>query len=100
MNVNDYGVVLQFGVSFNMNAFTSLKLTFTKPDNTTLTVTAQLGVVDVVTPLGIFTADTYVTYIFIAGQVNQPGVWSVRLTYQDAGPTQLTSSVGTFTVGT
>lgn len=99
MNVNEYGVVFQFGVSFNMSAQTSLSLTFTKPDGTTLTVAAGLGIVDVQTPLGLFSADTYATYTFLNGQVNQSGAWTVRLTYQDANPTQLISSIGHFTVG-
>jgi hypothetical protein len=98
MNVNEYGVVLQLGVSFDMSSYTSLSLTFTKPDLTLLTVIAVLGVAPVTTPLGIFAANTYVTYKFLAGQVNQAGLWSVRLTYQDASPAQLISTIGTFTV--
>jgi hypothetical protein len=99
MNVNEFGVNLQFEVSFNMAAFTSLSLTFTKPDLTTLTVTPALGIVDTTTPLGVFAADTYVVYTFLAGQVNQAGNWSARLTYQDGSPAQLISTPGTFTVG-
>ena len=89
MNVNEYGVVLQFGVSFNMSADTSLSFTFTKPDLTTLTVTGTLGTVDVTTPLGIFSAYTYATYTFLVGQVNIAGPWTVRLTYTDASPARL-----------
>lgn len=99
MNVNEYGVVLQFGVSFNMAQETSLSLTFTKPDLTTLTVAASLGNTPIVTPLGTFAANTYVTYTFLQGQVDQAGSWSVRLTYKDATPAQLISTVGRFTVG-
>lgn len=98
MNVNEYGVVLQFGTSFDMSAHTSLILNFTKPDGTTLSVSATLGAIDAVTPLGTFAAHTYVTYTFLSGQVNQTGSWTVRLTYQDAAPTQLISNVGTFVV--
>ena len=57
-----------------------------------------LGLVQVTTPVGIFAADTYATYTFTSGQVNQSGLWSVRLTYQDASPAQLISTIGTFTV--
>lgn len=99
MNVNEYGVVFQFGVSFNMAAHTSLSLTYTKPDATTLTVTPTLGTVDVSTPLGTFSANTYVTYTFVNGDVDQAGSWSARLTYQDATPAKLISTSGSFTVG-
>jgi hypothetical protein len=99
MNVNEYGVVLQFGVSFNMSAESSLSLTFTKPDEVTLTVPAVLGTVDITTPVGTFSAYTYVTYTFIEGQVDQAGRWSARLTYQDASPAQLISTPGFFMVG-
>jgi hypothetical protein len=99
MNVNEYGVTLQFCVSFNMANQTSLSFTFTKPDGTTLTVVGTLGVVQVSTPLGIFAADTYATYTFTSGQVTESGTWKVRLTYTDASPAQLISNVGTFVVG-
>lgn len=40
----------------------------------------------------------YVRYIFAAGDVNQSGCWSARLTYQDATPRQLISDPATFSV--
>jgi hypothetical protein len=98
MNVNEYGIILQFGVSFDMSSQTSLSFTFTKPDLTTLTVNGTLGTLQITTPLGIFAPNTYATYTFLSGQVNQAGQWSVRLTYKDAAPTQLISTIGTFTV--
>lgn len=99
MNVGDFGVVLQFGTSFDMSSETALSLTFTKPDLTTLVVTPTLGTQPVSTPLGVFAANTYVNYTFLTGQVDQAGVWSARLTYTDSvAVTQLISSVGTFSV--
>lgn len=99
MNVNEYGVILQFGVSFDMSVETFLSFTFTKPDGTTLTVMGTLGTSPVTTPLGIFAVHTYATYTFLQGQVDQAGTWEVRLKYQDATPAQLISTVGTFVVG-
>ena len=100
MNVNEYGIVLQFGVSFDMSSNTSLSFTFTKPDDTTLTVAGTLGTAQITTTEGIFAANTYATYRFVSGDVNQAGEWSVRLTYLDASPARLISTVGVFTVGT
>lgn len=99
MNVNEYGILLQFGVSFDLSANTSLSFTFTKPDNTTLTKTGTLGTVTITTTLGTFSANTYATYRFISGDVDQAGDWSVRLTYLDASPARLISTIGVFTVG-
>lgn len=98
MNVNEYGIQLQFEVSFNMAAFTSLSFTFTKPDATTLTVAGNLGILQITTPLGIFAPNTYATYVFKQGDITQEGLWSVRLTYTDASPAKLISTIGTFTV--
>ena len=98
MNVNEYGVVLQMCVSFDMSAYTSLSFTFTKPDSTTLTVAGVLGTNTIATPLGTFTANTYAYYTFVQGDVTQVGEWTVRLTYLDASPAKLISTVGTFTV--
>lgn len=98
MFVNEYGIELQFGVSFDMSANTSLSFTFTKPDLTLLTVAGVLGVSPVTTPLGVFAANTYATYTFVNGNVDQEGEWQVRLTYHDASPAQLISSIGKFTV--
>lgn len=98
MNVNEYGVVLQFGVSFDMIAYTSLNFTFIKPDLTTLTVPGELGTMPVTTPVGVFAANTYATYTFVEGDVNQAGSWSTRLTYTDASPARLISTSKTFIV--
>lgn len=98
MYVNEYGVQLQFGVSFDMSANTSLSFTFTKPDDSTLTVVGVLGAIPVTTPLGIFAANTYATYVFVNGNVDQEGEWEVRLTYRDATPAQLISGIAKFTV--
>lgn len=100
MNVDEYGVILQFGVSFDMSSTTGLSFTFTKPDLTTLTVVGTLGTLQITTTEGIFAANTYATYRFINGDIDQAGEWSVRLTYLDASPARLISTVGTFTVGT
>ena len=98
MNVNEYGIALQMGVSFDMSSNTSLSFTFTKPSGTTLTTIATLGSTQITTPVGIFAPNTWAQYTFTAGQVSEAGVWQVRLTYHDASPAQLISSIGKFTV--
>lgn len=99
MNVGEFGVVLQFGASFDMSANTALSITFIKPDLTTLIVTPTLGTEPVSTPLGVFAANTYAVYTFVSGDVDQAGMWSARLTYTDTmAATLLISTIGTFSV--
>ena len=100
MNVGDYGVVFRLNVSFDISGFSTLTLTFTKPDKTTLVVNSGItvGNIDVVTPDGTFLANQYALYTFTSGQVDQSGNWSARLTYVDSLPRQLISNPATFTV--
>lgn len=102
MNVGEYGVVFYFGTGFNMSSQTSLRLDFTKPDGTTLAITSGVTAPasPVVTTSGTFAASTYGKYTFVAGNVDQSGTWSCRLTYGDAAGQHLISDVGTFTIGT
>lgn len=101
MNVNEWGVVYFQSTGFDMSGQTSLKLTFTKPDGTILTKTSGITIVNAPqsTTLGTFASNKYTKYTFIAGDVDQAGVWSCRVTYGDAGQS-LISDVATFTIGT
>lgn len=101
MNNGEYGTLFIFGTGYNMASYSALKITFTKPDSSTLAVTSPavtLGVVDLVTSIGTFPANTYVKYTFANGDVNQSGAWSARVTYDDVTPKHLISAVGTFTI--
>ena len=100
MKVGEYGINFVLGVGYNISGFSSLTLTFTKPDGTTLVVTdpaVAVGSGDIVTELGTFADETYATYTFQSGDVDQDGEWSVILTYVD-GSKQLFSDVARFTI--
>jgi len=101
MNANDYGIVFVFWTGgFNLSAFTSLELTFTKPNGTVLTVmnpAVSISGSPLTTPLGVLDPDTYALYTFAAGDINLPGQYGVRLTYQSTG-VQLISDPTVFTV--
>jgi len=100
--VGSFGVQIRFGVGYDMSAFTGLELTFTKPDNTTLVVTnpaVELGALEIVTEVGTFLPNEYVTYTFTIGQLDQAGNWHVQLRYTDATK-QLFSKRGRFTICT
>lgn len=101
MNLGEYGVVYRQNVGFDISANTSLSITFTKPDGSTLVVTTgvSFGAVDVQTEYGTFTAHQYATYTFVSGDVDQVGDWSGRVTYNNTGLGQhLISTPGPFTV--
>lgn len=101
MNVGEYGISLNLNVNFNIAAFTTLSLVFTRPDGTTITRTApdvSVPAVPLVTAdLGTFAANEYCTYLFQLGDMSIEGDYSVRLTYTDASK-RLISDVATFTV--
>lgn len=101
MNVNEYGVQFQFGTGFDLTSYSSLSIKFTKPDLTTLTVTSPsvtVGNTTISTTEGIFSAGTYALYTFVNGNVDQAGEWTARLTYTDANPRLLTSTIVNFTI--
>lgn len=102
MNVGEYGVVCRFNVGFDISQATTLTLSFTKPDGTTLTKTTPnvtAGSTDITSSLGVtFSANQYALYTFAQGDVDQAGAWKARLTYDD-GVKHLISNIGIFTVG-
>lgn len=104
MNVGESGVRFLIGVGYDMSAYTGLSITFTKPDGEELTVTnpeVSISASPVVTTEGTFAANTYGIYIFEDGDVDQDGLWSARLTYDDNAspvPQHLISDVATFTI--
>ena len=98
VNEGEYGIACVFNVAFDLSAFTTLQIQFTKPDLTVQTVAATAPNSNVTTALGTFLANQYAQYIFQNGDLNQTGVWSARVLYTDATPMHLISNVSTFTV--
>lgn len=101
MNTGEFGVNFVFSCGYDMSANTSLGITFTKPDGTTLTVSSPdvtVPAIDLQTTLGLFVAHQYVSYTFVDGDVDQAGEWSARVTYNDAAPRHLISDPGSFLV--
>jgi hypothetical protein len=86
-----------------MSAYTTVQIQFDKPDGiTTLTVANPNVTVpntNLSTTLGLFLANQYAYYVFQPGDVDQSGLWTARVIYQDGTPQHLISDVGTFTVG-
>lgn len=101
LNVNEYGFPLVFSTGYDMSAETSISIAFTKPDGTALTVSnpsVTVPVIDLETTDGLFLANQYVSYTFASGDVDQVGIWSARVIYNDAAPRHLISDVATFEV--
>lgn len=98
MNLGEYGTILYFSTGYDMSAKTTLTITFTKPDATTLTKTATVGSGNVTTTAGVFVDKMYAQYTFATGDVDQAGTWSARVTYTDAVPKHLISDSATFVI--
>lgn len=111
MNVGNYGNTFVggtgfSGAGFDLSAYTNLSLVFTLPDSSEITVESPdvvLGALDYTLPNGqIFSANQYVTYVFVEGQVTVAGAWRVRLIYDNdvlVPPQHFISSIGNFMVG-
>ena len=85
--VDEFGIRLVLGVSFDMSANTDLEFTFIKPDcTTTLIVPGVLGTTVINTDQGTFAANEWAYYSFVTGDLDQPSdtvnKWRVELRYQ------------------
>jgi hypothetical protein len=105
MNVGEYGIQFNLNVNYNISAFTALSLVITRPDGTFVTRTSANvtvpGVPYVDPALGTFAANQYARYYFQAGDLNQAGTYTARLTYTNSGatpPLNLISDPATFDV--
>ncbi len=107
LSVGDTGKTIRVAASFDMSSNTNLTLTFTLPDDTTVTKTKSggevvLGTINVTDPdLGALLANEYVEYDVEAGFLSQAGSWQVNLTYTNTAPTPddiFIGSCATFTV--
>lgn len=101
MNVNNYGFPIVFGTGYDLEAATDLILTFTKPSGVTFTRDfnstpnpTYVGQVGIETTAGFFPAFTYAGYLLAPGDIDEPGQWSARLTYENSvAPELLTSDI-------
>lgn len=100
MNVSEFGLVLNVMVSYDISGFTNLGMDFTRPDGSTFSVVkpaVSVGTVALPTTTGSFAANQYATYTFADGNLNQAGVYTVRVNCSNAAQ-RLVSDPVTFTV--
>lgn len=100
MNVGEQGIAYNLNVNYNLSGATSLSMTITRPDGTTITrtgadVTAPAVALVTGTSFGTFAASQYAKYTIQAGDLNQVGVYTARLTYVD-GTKLLKSDLGEY----
>jgi len=88
MNVGEYGLAHNLNVNYNISAFTTLSMVYTRPDGTLITRTGAdvtvPAVALVTTDMGTFAANQYAKHIFKVGDLTLAGTYTVRLTYTDA----------------
>lgn len=100
MNVNNFGVIFVQSTGYDLTGFSTLEITFVKPSGAVLTVAnpaVSAPEVDIETVVGLMPSGTYSQYIFVEGDVDEVGLWSVRTTFDD-GSQRLTSDIATFTI--
>lgn len=100
-NVGEWGIAYNLNANYNMIAATGLSMAFTRPDGSSFTRTGS-DVTAPATPLvtddmGTFAASEYAKYVFKAGDLTMQGLYTVRLTYDDATK-HLVSDFADFTV--
>ena len=104
LHVSEVGKSIVVNAGYDLSANTSLSLVFTKPDQTTLTVTSGVTAPAstlVVTIDGVSTtlnANEYWLYATASGDLDQAGTWSVHGKYVDASPKDFCGESSTFTV--
>lgn len=101
MNVGEYGISFNLNVNYNIASFTSLSITFTRPDGTTFTAIngpVTVGAAPLVTTdQGTFAANQYCIYLFTVTDLTKAGTYTARLTYTDAAK-RLISDIASFVV--
>lgn len=104
LKVGEIGKTINVNADFDLSGNTDLKLVFTKPDLTTLTVDKAGGVTAPATPYTdpdtgeVFAANEYWSYNTSSGDIDQAGSWKVNGRYIDATPKDFCGDVATFTV--
>lgn len=96
---NEFGVDIVIGTGFDMSANSGLTIKFVKPDCVTvLSVPAALGITQIVSPIGTFAANTWASYTFMSGDLDQSGTWKAELQFDDPSPRRLFSNIVEFEV--
>lgn len=89
LRVGEAGKRHRIATSFDMSSNTSLGLVYTKPDETTLSVTPTLGTTSATIDGQSAAANTWVFYDFVPGDIatGEDGTWTVELTYTNTSAT-------------
>jgi len=106
LKVGEIGKLIAVNANYDLSANTDLKLQFTKPDQTTLTVDKAGGVsapasnlvIDVDGVSETFLANEYFLYATKTGDIDQAGTWTVNGIYIDATPKEFCGDADTFNV--
>jgi hypothetical protein len=104
LKVGEIGKTINVNADFDLSGNTDLKLVFTKPDLTILTVDKAGGVTAPAVPYTdpdtgeVFAANEYWSYNTASGDIDQDGPWAVNGRYIDATPKDFCGDTATFTV--
>lgn len=102
MIVGEYGMIFRILLDMDVSDYTTLKIVFTKPSGSTVTVDSDsngvtVGTVDVTTDIGTFTANEYIVYTVEQSVIDEAGTWTMRAIYEASKVRRITKDI-TFTV--
>lgn len=78
MNVGEFGNILRYNVKEDITTSTNT-VTFVDPTGKETTRDAPVGLADVQTDRGKFSAGEYIEYTFAQGDIPIPGTWQCRV---------------------
>lgn len=101
MHVGEFGLPIVLNAALDMSTYPVLSIKFVRPNRSDLEVASpdvELGLVDIVTPIGTFLANKYAIYTFKENDLNMAGTWTCQLSCEVPGVKRLSSSPITFQV--
>ena len=94
IKVGEIGRRIYFGANYDMSGATIINGKLTKPSGAVLAIVPTVQA----SPFGPYLANEYATYDTQAGDIDESGLWSACITYNDATPKLYHSDDATFTV--
>lgn len=93
LRANEYGKVIRLDANFDMSANTALAMLISDPSGNTATVTASLGTTTIDTGTGTMTANEYMTYTLVSGDIDETGDWTFQGRYDEGASKRLLSEI-------
>lgn len=98
LRAGEYGKIIRLKAFFDMSANTALAILITDPQENTATVTATLGTTTITEDGITYTANEYMNYTLLSGDIDEAGEWTFQGRYDEGATKRLLSEIHTETV--